>query len=178
VADGNRAQSAVLAAGELVESEPRRKFLARLFWASMGIVSAGIAAPVISYLIAPLLRPAETKDWVKIGKVDELPLNIPQRLEVARRVAAGWVTQDSSVTAWVVRMPDKIEVFDPHCTHLGCAYDWHQQSKEFLCPCHAGVFSITGKVLSGPPPRPLDTYAHEVREGFLYVVPTPTKQVV
>ena len=27
------------------------------------------------------------------------------------------------------------------------------------------MFSLTGQVVSGPPPRPLDVYAHEVREG-------------
>ncbi|MGH7814319.1 MAG: ubiquinol-cytochrome c reductase iron-sulfur subunit [Candidatus Binataceae bacterium] len=90
----------------------------------------------------------------------------------------GWETDDSQVTAWVVRRPNGIEVFDPHCTHLGCAYRWDTQTKEFTCPCHGGVFSITGKVLSGPPPRPLDIYPYEVREGVLYVVPIPAKQVV
>jgi menaquinol-cytochrome c reductase iron-sulfur subunit len=115
---------------------------------------------------------------VRIGKVDDLPLNVPQRLEVGRRVVEGWVTDDLQVTAWVVRLPDKLYVFDPHCTHLGCAYRWNEQAKQFFCPCHAGVFNLNGKVVSGPPPRPLDTYAYEVREGFLYVVPTPTKQVV
>src|ERR1039457_3257757 len=50
VPDGNRAQSAGLEAGEVIESEPRRQFLARLFWAATGIVSAGIAAPILSYL--------------------------------------------------------------------------------------------------------------------------------
>jgi quinol---cytochrome c reductase iron-sulfur subunit, bacillus type len=178
VPDGNPAQFAVSEAGEVIENEPRRRFLARLFWGAMGIVTAGVAAPIVSYLIAPLLGPGGAKDWVRMGKVDELPLNVPQRIEVARRVAEGWVTEDSAVTAWVVRMPDKIYVFDPHCTHLGCAYRWVEEAKQFFCPCHAGVFSLTGQVVSGPPPRPLDVYAHEVREGALYVVPTPTKQVV
>lgn len=179
--DGNRAQLAVSTTGEVevIESEPRRRFLTRLFWASMGVVSAGIAAPIVAYLIAPLLRPSGEQAWVKVvSKVDDLPLNVPQRIEVARRVAEGWVTEDSQVTAWVARLPDKIYVFDPHCTHLGCAYRWVEQSKQFFCPCHAGVFSLTGKVVSGPPPRPLDVYAYEVREGALYVVPTPVKQVV
>ena len=101
--DGNRAQFAVSEAGEVIESEPRRKFLARLFWGAMGIVSAAIAAPVISYLIIPLLRPGESNDWVKMGNIADLPLNVPQRLEVGRRVVEGWETDDSQVTAWVVR---------------------------------------------------------------------------
>ncbi|HKN02026.1 MAG TPA: ubiquinol-cytochrome c reductase iron-sulfur subunit [Candidatus Binataceae bacterium] len=160
--------------------------MARVFWSGIGLVGAGIAAPVLTYLIRPLFGAPDAGSGVRMGKVEDLPLNVPQRfilfppqrLEVARRVVEGWVTDDSQMVAWVVRMADKIYVFDPHCTHLGCAYRWEEQAKEFFCPCHAGVFSLTGKVISGPPPRPLDLYSYEVREGFLYVVPTPTKQMV
>jgi quinol---cytochrome c reductase iron-sulfur subunit, bacillus type len=173
----NASESMDLAARE-AESPSRRRFLARLFWAGMAVVSAGIAASVLSYLIGPLLRGGGRVRWVRLGKLDDLPLNIPQRLEVSQRQVAGWVTEDSQVTAWVVRLPDKLYVFDPHCTHLGCAYRWDPQAKDFFCPCHSGVFGITGNVISGPPPRPLDTYAYEVREGFVYVVPTPIERVV
>jgi len=171
------ANTAAVAAGQPGNGS-RRRFLAQVFWSGIGLVSAGIAAPVLTYLIRPLFGPPEAESWVRMGKVDDLPLNVPQRLEVARRVAEGWVTEDSQVTAWVVRQPDKLHVFDPHCTHLGCAYGWNEQAKQFICPCHGGVFSLNGKVVGGPPPRPLDTYAYEVRESFLYVVPIPTKQVV
>lgn len=41
------------------------------------------------------------------------------------------------------------------CTHLGCIVQWQPDKKEFLCPCHAGLFSAEGKVLGGPPPKPL-----------------------
>jgi cytochrome b6-f complex iron-sulfur subunit len=43
------------------------------------------------------------------------------------------------------------------CTHLGCVVQWQAERGEFLCPCHAGRFSSTGSVLSGPPPRPLES---------------------
>jgi Rieske Fe-S protein len=41
---------------------------------------------------------------------------------------------------------------------LGCAYHWDAQNKDFLCPCHTSIFSIDGKVVSGPAPRPLDRF--------------------
>ncbi len=44
------------------------------------------------------------------------------------------------------------------CTHLGCIVKWIDEAQEFLCPCHAGRFATSGQVLSGPPPRALDTY--------------------
>jgi Rieske Fe-S protein len=156
---------------------PRRRLLAQLFWIAVGAVSAGLAAPILIYLIRPLLGASRTADWVPMGKLADLPLNVPQRLEVARRVVEGWVTEDSQVIAWAVRLADKLYIFDAHCTHLGCAYHWHAETKEFFCPCHNGVFDLTGRVVSGPPPRPLDTYAYEVREGVVYAVPNPIKRV-
>ena len=39
----------------------------------------------------------------------------------------------------------------------------------FQAPCHASVFTIDGRVVSGPAPRPLDTLPAQVRQGILYV---------
>jgi len=55
------------------------------------------------------------------------------------------------------------------CTHLGCIVAWQEQAKEFLCPCHGGRFSAEGKVLGGPPPKPLETYDVELKEGQLII---------
>lgn len=45
------------------------------------------------------------------------------------------------------------------CTHLGCIVAWQEQANEFQCPCHGGRFSTAGKVLGGPPPKPLESFA-------------------
>jgi len=44
------------------------------------------------------------------------------------------------------------------CTHQGCTVNYSSGSKQFSCPCHGGLFDITGKVLGGPPPSPLTQY--------------------
>ncbi len=59
----------------------------------------------------------------------------------------------------------------PICTHLGCAYHWDDPSHTFICPCHTSVFSIDGKVLSGPAPRPLDRYMTKIDDGKLEIGP-------
>jgi Rieske Fe-S protein len=59
-------------------------------------------------------------------------------------------------TAWVVKKPENdVIAFTPQCMHLGCPYHWDDPSHTFVCPCHTSVFSIDGKVLSGPAPRPI-----------------------
>ncbi len=41
------------------------------------------------------------------------------------------------------------------CTHLGCIPKYSGDKKEFVCPCHGGVFNSSGVNMSGPPPRPM-----------------------
>jgi cytochrome b6-f complex iron-sulfur subunit len=55
------------------------------------------------------------------------------------------------------------------CTHLGCIVKWVDDKGEFLCPCHGGRFSPEGKVLSGPPPKPLASYTVKIEDADLVV---------
>jgi Rieske Fe-S protein len=50
-------------------------------------------------------------------------------------------------------------ILNSRCTHLGCTVNWKPEAKAFLCPCHDAKFDENGKVLGGPPPRPLDRYS-------------------
>jgi menaquinol-cytochrome c reductase iron-sulfur subunit len=80
------------------------------------------------------------------------------------------VNVTGEMQVWVVRTaPDTYRVFDNHCTHLGCPYHWDAGVQRFVCPCHNGQFDASGKVLSGPPPRPLDYYESKADGGTLYM---------
>jgi cytochrome b6-f complex iron-sulfur subunit len=56
----------------------------------------------------------------------------------------------------VLNFGEKIVAVSLVCTHLGCIAKWDDQGKQFQCPCHEGFFDWTGKVISGPPPEPLE----------------------
>jgi cytochrome b6-f complex iron-sulfur subunit len=49
-----------------------------------------------------------------------------------------------------------LEAYSLVCTHLGCIVIWKPEKKEFHCPCHDGLFDAHGRVISGPPPSPLE----------------------
>ncbi len=50
------------------------------------------------------------------------------------------------------------------CTHLSCPVYYDRESAHLECPCHEGGFDVkTGRVLYGPPPRPLDRIEVEMR---------------
>lgn len=41
------------------------------------------------------------------------------------------------------------------CTHFGCEVAWNPDRELYVCPCHEGAFAPDGRVVAGPPPRPL-----------------------
>jgi Rieske Fe-S protein len=51
---------------------------------------------------------------------------------------------------------DEYAAYSQKCTHLSCAVYFAAAERRLECPCHQGAFSVTdGRVLYGPPPRPL-----------------------
>ena len=131
------------------------------------MITAALAAPALVYLFLPpkVRRPAE---WVDAGDITKLPVKTPVELVFRKNLVDGWKISSEKQTAWAVKQSDqKVVVFGPQCTHLGCAYHWEEAKSEFLCPCHSSVFSVEGAVISGPAPRPLDRYETKVENGKL-----------
>lgn len=51
---------------------------------------------------------------------------------------------------------DRFVAFGRKCTHLGCPVLYRRERQRLHCPCHEGHFDAAdGRVLAGPPPRPL-----------------------
>jgi Rieske Fe-S protein len=69
--------------------------------------------------------------------------------------------------AILVRKPDgQLAAFSQKCTHLSCAVYYAAERNRLECPCHEGYFSVDdGRVLQGPPPRPLPMIRIEERGG-------------
>jgi cytochrome b6-f complex iron-sulfur subunit len=55
------------------------------------------------------------------------------------------------------------KAFSLVCTHLACTVVWNGEKKEFYCPCHDGFFDSEGRVVSGPPPSPLERWRVEIK---------------
>jgi menaquinol-cytochrome c reductase iron-sulfur subunit len=152
---------------ELSAPPTRRRFYLTFIYGLWAAISAALAAPALLYLFLPPKTRAES-DWVEAGDVASLQPKTPVEWVFRKNRVDGWKVSIEKQTAWVVKLPDqKIVAFGPQCTHLGCAYHWEERSSEFLCPCHSSVFSMDGKVLSGPAPRPLDRYATKIENGKL-----------
>ena len=48
-----------------------------------------------------------------------------------------------------------LRALDAKCTHEGCTVQFVAGETLLWCACHNGRFDVEGRVLSGPPPRPL-----------------------
>ena len=59
--------------------------------------------------------------------------------------------------------------FTAICTHLDCTVQFRSEEKMIWCACHNGRYDLTGKNISGPPPRPLEEFQVNVRGDEIIV---------
>lgn len=147
----------------------RRRFLE---WALGGFAAVGaalLAWPLAGMLIRP--RPRRLRShFAKVQPLQDIPGNQPVQLNFPYQTEDAYVREFKTHDVWVVKRSESdVTVFSPICTHLACRYNWSPDANHFVCPCHGSVYSITGKVLAGPAPRPLDKLPHKIDKGTLYV---------
>jgi nitrite reductase/ring-hydroxylating ferredoxin subunit len=71
----------------------------------------------------------------------------------------------------VQKEPGEFVAYSRRCTHLACPVEYQHEHSRLYCPCHNGAFHIDdGRVLMGPPPRPLPRIVLEVRGDQIYAV--------
>jgi nitrite reductase/ring-hydroxylating ferredoxin subunit len=65
----------------------------------------------------------------------------------------------------------ELAAFSQKCTHLSCAVYYQRESNRFECPCHQGYFAAKdGRVLQGPPQRPLPRILLQQKGDELFAV--------
>ncbi len=113
-------------------------------------------------------------EWVELGKIEDFEVGRPTMVQWVTSRMEGWFMETKPRAVWVVTQDrENFTVFNPRCSHLTCAYSWKEEKPHkghFFCPCHDAVFDINGEVLSGPPPRPLDTLPMKVEKGRLLTI--------
>jgi len=134
----------------------RRDFFGWVIKGGLLTALAGMAFPVLSYLW-PVTRQGLNMGQKELGTVEDIPI------WGSKKVIIG----DSAFI--VIRTPDEIKVFSAICTHLGCIVEWDAQRKGLVCPCHAAFFDLEGRIVSGPPPKPLSSFKAEVVNGKIYI---------
>jgi menaquinol-cytochrome c reductase iron-sulfur subunit len=154
----------------------RRGFVLSAISGFASLIAAGLGLPAFRYLLrAP--EGSGATEWIDAGDLADIEPESPTELALIHRRTDGWKVATERVGAWVVKdSAGDITAFSPRCTHLGCAYRWAAAKHEFVCPCHASRFAVTGQVLSGPAPRPLDRYEVRVEGARVWLKPPKTPE--
>jgi menaquinol-cytochrome c reductase iron-sulfur subunit len=151
------------------KSTGRRKFMSGAIVAVGGLIGAAVGAPAVAYLIGPALQ-QKTADWIQLGAVSKVETGTPTLFKTNIVTQTGWIEAQEELSAYVLTEDGQtFAAISNVCTHLGCRVRWIADKKSFYCPCHNGVFDKDGKVVSGPPPRPLDRFESRVENGVLFI---------
>lgn len=152
-----------------VENVGRRRFLSVAAGAVSAVVAAAVAAPLVGMLLDPLFAKRK-QDWLGIGKLQDAPVGVPSKFTYSYVRTDGWLQKTVYGSAYVVRdASGGFFVLSNICTHLGCGVRWDPSRNAFVCPCHNGVFASDGRVLSGPPPKPLNRLQSRAAQGIVEI---------
>lgn len=113
-------------------------------WAS-GVLGA-VLYPVLRFIVPPELAEAATAS-ARAGAASTLAPN------------SGRIVPFGSAPAIVVRTSTgELRAFAATCTHLSCTVQYRGDLHHIWCACHNGHYDLSGRNISGPPPRPLEVY--------------------
>ncbi|MCL5960213.1 MAG: ubiquinol-cytochrome c reductase iron-sulfur subunit [Chloroflexi bacterium] len=147
----------------------RRRFLSLGIGSIAGLIGAALGIPLVGYAVSPALSKSKI-EWLEVGPVKDFATGIPQKAEYTQLRRDGWIEETVKKAVWILTKDgQQFTAYDPRCTHLGCAYSWQADRNRFFCPCHDGIYDVDGRVIGGPPPRPLDRYETKVENGMLYI---------
>ena len=135
----------------------RRRFINLFFGGSFLATLAAFLYPVINYILPPKQAEAVQKK-VAAAKVGDLAPNAAKIFKFGSSPAVLINTQEGKLLA-----------FSAVCTHLTCTVTYEADTGTLYCPCHNGRFDLSGSVISGPPPRPLEAYDVEVVDDDIFV---------
>ena len=144
----------------MTEQVDRRTFARRAVAAIGAAIGAVFGIPAAATMLDPALRSKQAR-WTPVGTLSTLKEAQPQR--VTYEVAVGWEKRE--VPIYLIRTGQDVLALSAKCTHAGCRVRYADKTDQFKCPCHGGIFSSTGEVVDGPPPRPLDRLETRVSEG-------------
>ena len=129
----------------------RRTFLDALLTVGFVSTAVAIAYPVSQFLVPPASGEPETASAVA-GHALELKPN------------SGKVFKFGNRPGIVVRTADgELRAFSAVCTHLDCTVQFKSDTSQLWCACHNGTYDLSGSVVSGPPPKPLEKFVVNVR---------------
>jgi menaquinol-cytochrome c reductase iron-sulfur subunit len=155
------------------ESMTRRNAFTVGIQAIGGVAVAAVALPAVGFAVAPLFE-EEDEPWQAVGSPSDFSPDTYRPVVITAVLGIG---ETGKTTAFVRRgdpnltglpsgyekeTPDEYIAISTRCAHLGCPVNFVQAARNFICPCHGGVYGFLGERIGGPPVRPLDRFQTRV----------------
>ena len=122
-----------------------RRLVNMFLGTSLGALFISVFYPLVKYLSPPKLAEPTTFKVTLPWKATEVKAN------------SGRIFRFGSRPGLLIKTPGgELRAFSAICTHLDCTVQYRDDRQEIWCACHNGKYDLSGKNVSGPPPRPLD----------------------
>ena len=139
------------------DHQPSRRRALTIFVNGIGALFGGALAALLGAFAVRPARGATVERWIRAGTLGDLVPDVPVARVLSVPRADGWYRGRARQTVFLVWTGTQdVRAFSATCTHLGCQVLWDAPAKRFRCPCHGGAYDAEGRVIAGPPPRPLD----------------------
>jgi Rieske Fe-S protein len=146
--------------GDGSQDLPRRGLLLNTLKGVMVATLAAIAYPVLWFLRPRRATVSGAQEIAAPFTVKELAAGNMSPFDFAGRPCLVVLTPEGSARlAKGDRLrSDDVRAFDAVCTHTDCTVKFRSENSDIFCSCHEGVYDLNGHNVSGPPPRPLESY--------------------
>ncbi len=136
----------------------RRRFLNWFLSTTAGAFLLAVFYPISRYLVPPKVQESTSRTVTLPVKPADVKPN------------TGQIFRFGSQPAILVRTPTgELKAFAAVCTHLSCIVQYRNDLSHIWCACHNGHFDLNGQNIAGPPPRPLEQFAVNVRGDQIVV---------
>jgi arsenite oxidase small subunit len=144
-----------------IEANQERNVSRRDFIRFLALVSLGLFTGTTGVFLRSLFKDQEPPlSNAKIAGLNDLAVGESRSFTIPGKKEPGIL----------VRLDEnKYVAYGQKCTHLQCPVLWKKDENKLVCPCHNGAFAVEdGRVLYGPPERPLPELIVEQRADGIY----------
>lgn len=135
----------------------RRTWIKALLGTGFASSIASFLYPAVRFMLPPPVAESSANE-VPAGKITDLKPN------------SGRIFKFGSRPGLLIRTAGgEWRAFSAVCTHLNCTVQYRPDTQQIWCACHNGLYDLNGKVIGGPPPRPLEQYAVNIRNDEVVV---------
>jgi cytochrome b6-f complex iron-sulfur subunit len=136
----------------------RRHMVDWLLGTSLGAFLLSVVYPIARYLVPPASAESSVASVTLPIKASEVKVN------------TGHIFKFGNRPAILIRTArGELRAYSAICTHLNCTVQYRPDLAHIWCACHDGHYDLNGRNIQGPPPRPLEIFAVNVRNDEIVV---------